>query len=154
MAMDYFELLARHRLSSGQATATGETQDQRRVIGWVAYESVSEKGLPQIGGWGGFIACGHRWKDFIDGHDGRCAAYYEALRQELVAIKLKRGGDWHQNSDRGVPVFDDGTVALLTFRAWGDLLAAAWAEHEDKDYSYMDFYMDHCLERAGLRRCP
>jgi len=152
--MDYFELLARHRLSAGQSAAAGDTPDKRRVIGWVSYESVTDKGLPAIGGWGGFTERGHRWKDFVDGLDGCAAEYYEALRRELIETTLRRGGDWHQNSDRGVPVFDDGTIGLFTFRAWGDLLAAAWAEHEDQDYSYMDFYMDHCVERAGLNLSP
>ena len=58
---------------------------------------------------------------------------------------LKQGGDWHQNDPKGVPVFNDGTVAMFSFRAWGDLMAALWAEHEDCDYSYMDFYMDCCI---------
>jgi hypothetical protein len=29
----------------------------------------------------------------------------------------------------------------MTFRAWGDFMDAVWSEEEDRDMSYMDFYM-------------
>lgn len=38
-----------------------------------------------------------------------------------------------------VPVFEDGTVPLFTPRGFADLLAASWAEEENKDYGYEDF---------------
>ncbi len=42
-------------------------------------------------------------------------------------------------------MFNDGTAGMFSFRAWGDLMAAIWAEHENRDYGYMDFYMDSCM---------
>lgn len=77
------------------------------------------------------------------------------MRQAIIARGLRRGGDWHQNSAPGVPVFDDGSVATFTYRAWGDLLAAVWANADGRDYSYVDFYyvdfyMDYNLAKAGM----
>lgn len=115
------------------------------VIGWVSYDSVPSEGPERIGGWGGFVEHGDRWKDFIEAFDEEGAPYYEALRSTILRRRLKQGGDWHQNDAHGVPVFNDGTVGMFTFRAWGDLMAAVWAEHDNRDYSYMDFYMDSCI---------
>lgn len=42
-------------------------------------------------------------------------------------------------TDCGCPVFSDGTVSRMSFRAWGDFMAAVWSEEEDKDYCYVDF---------------
>jgi hypothetical protein len=38
------------------------------------------------------------------------------------------------------PVFSDGRHFAMTFRAWGDFMAAVWSEEEDRNMSYMDFY--------------
>jgi hypothetical protein len=95
--------------------------------------------VESVGGLGGFFKDGMRWQDYAARNPG---PHYEALRLAIVERGLKRGGDWHQNSDDGCPVFSDGTSGTFTYRAWGDLLAAVWSEHEGRDYSYMDFYMD------------
>jgi len=39
------------------------------VIGWVSYDSVPSEGPERIGGWGGFVEHGDRWKDFIEAFD-------------------------------------------------------------------------------------
>ena len=92
-----------------------------------------------IGGMGGWYEHGHRWCHFIEGMLPPDLVYFEALRERVLTDNIRHGGDWHQS--RGIPLFSDGTVALFTFRAWGDFLAAVWSEKEDKDYSYNDFYM-------------
>lgn len=124
--------------------------EQRAVIGWVTYASVEVLDLVDLGGWGGWIERGQRWADYIDDIDAVKTPYFEALRQAVLARGLRRGGDWHQGSGDGVPVFDDGAVATFTFRAWGDLMAAIWAEHDGRDYSYIDFYMEYSVAKAGL----
>lgn len=142
--MDYQELRARYEK---RPNAGDRRKGLPKVIGWVHYESVPREGIGRIGGWGGFIESGDRWKDYIAASPEEHVPFYESLRREILRKGLKRGGDWHQSDPKGVPVFDDGTVGMFTFRAWGDLMAAVWAEYEDRDYSYMDFYMECCISR-------
>ena len=113
-----------------------------KVKEWIRY-SEAEQYEKSIGGWGGwfnFEETGMRWKDFIDDIVPEKRQYYEAIRESAVANGLRLKGSDHQYSEHGVPLFDDDTVGLFTYRAWGDLMAAIWSEKEDKDYSYMDFY--------------
>lgn len=110
-----------------------------KVIKWVSYEEAEE--MPQsIGGSGGWFGHGMRWDDFISAWQDGAVPYFEALRKEVVEKEIRYNGDQHQHSEEGCPVFDDGTAATFTFRGWGDFMAAAWSEHENVDYSYMDFY--------------
>lgn len=109
------------------------------VVDWVRCGS----GRPdRFGGLGGFFVLGMRWCDYLDALCEDGAAYAEALRSAILERKLKKTGHYHQNSYHGVPLFSDGTVAEFSFRAWGDIVAATWAEEEDQDYSYLDFYYD------------
>jgi len=116
-----------------------------KVVDWISYEAAAGRPRP-IGGWGGFFEPGMRWKDFRQAFrkkewkkEGR---YYKALRREILAKQIRAGGAWHQHGPDGVPLFEDGSVALFSFRSWGDLMAAIWSSEEERDYSYMDFYMD------------
>jgi len=142
--VDYQELRARNEK---RPSAADRRKGSPKVIGWVHYGSVPREGIGRIGGWGGFIESGDRWKDYIAAGPEEHVPFYESLRREILRKGLKRAGDWHQSDPKGVPVFDHGTVGMFTFRAWGDLMAAVWAEHEDRDYSYMDFYMECCISR-------
>jgi len=94
-----------------------------------------------MGGWFGFKESGQRWKDYKETFIEITQPYIEAIRQSVIEKHLKLTGEQHQYSDQGVPLFSDNTVGLFTFRAWGDIMAAIWSEEENKDYSYMDFYM-------------
>lgn len=71
-----------------------------------------------------------------------------------MRLGLRRGGDWHQYGEDGVPVFDDGTIATFSFRAWGDLMAAIWAEADGRRHGYKDHYLDSCLEDAEIELSP
>jgi hypothetical protein len=126
----------------------------RRVIAWVSTHEAERRGTQDIGGWGGFISKGDRWKDYIEDMKPEFLEHHAALRRAILERGLRRGGEWHQNAPDGVPVFDDGAVATFSFRAWGDLLAAVWAEHDGRDYWYMDFYMDSCVTDAGMELSP
>ena len=110
------------------------------VVEWVSY-SEAEKLKESIGGMGGWFSEGNRWKDYLNNCTEREHPYCEAFREEVVKHEIRGEGDWHQRSEVGVPVFSDGTCASFSLRAWGDIMAAVWAEEENKDYSYMDFYM-------------
>jgi hypothetical protein len=99
-----------------------------------------------LGGFGGFFNLGMRWHDYIDRLNESEKLYAEAFREYVVANQLKQGGDWHQNSDQGAPLFSDNTSATFSYRAWGDIMAAIWAEEEQRDYHYMDFYMNSTMK--------
>lgn len=137
----YRELLDRRAEGRGAGAEAGRGHPAH-VIGWVSYGEASSQATERIGGWGGVIAPGDRWRDYVAMCGDEPAPYYEALRREVLRRRLRRGGDWHQNAPDGAPVFADGTVGLFSFRAWGDLMAAIWADADDRDYGYMDFYMD------------
>lgn len=150
LVMDYDELIASRSIDNAAPTAPGT----RQVIGWVSTAGVEPRRLVDVGGWGGGIQAGDRWNNYIIDIDKRYVAHHEALRRAIIVLGLRRGGDWHQNAPNGVPVFDDGAVGTFSFRAWGDLLAAVWAEFDGRDYSYMNFYMDSCLVDAGIELSP
>jgi hypothetical protein len=134
--MDYDELV---QTQSGSPDAGGP-----RVIGWARYDSCIhvEGSATDLGGWGGWIEKGHRWHDYLANLDDRKKPYFEALRRDIVARKIRESGLWHQCESEGVPVFDDGSVVCFSQRAWGDLMAAIWSTEENCDYQYLDFYMD------------
>lgn len=108
-------------------------------INWVSYDKAASHPdkTGEIGGLGGMFRDGYRWKDYCDPG----CEYYESLRKSILDNNLRITGEEHQESDNGAPMFEDGTVGLFSWRAWGDLMAAVWSEKEDKNYNYMDFYM-------------
>jgi len=91
-----------------------------------------------IGALGGFFKEGMRWKDYIDRQPQDWWVYLEAIRAEVIAKNHRFCGDIHQQMR--IPVFSDGKVGRFSYRAWGDLMAAIWAEAENNNYRYMDFY--------------
>jgi len=131
-------------------------ESELRVVDWVSSESLKpetkEAPVPTMGGFFGLCVTGHghpkgkiegqRWPDYLVNFKPISIPYLEALRKEIIAKKIRYTGEDHQDADDGVPVFSDGTVLMLSWRAWGDLMAAVWSTEENKDYCYMDFYMD------------
>ena len=116
-----------------------------KVIKWTRYEDVSDNAwgdnnLKVIGGLGGFFDDGMRWKDYIERYQSEYQKYYEALRKEIVEKNIQFRGSDHQQDKHGVPVFEDGTVGLFSYRAWGDLMGAVWSEELDEDFNYMCYY--------------
>lgn len=116
------------------------------VVRWISGADADKypEAFGGLGGWFNFKQKGQRWKDYIENVKEEYHPYAEALRREILRRKLREGGDWHQHSEEGTPVFSDETVANFSYRAWGDLLAAVWSEEENRDYHYMNFYMT-CL---------
>jgi len=85
--------------------------------------------------------CAKCKEDYIENWDHEVTPYLEAIRRSVIKNGFRLTGEDHQYRDCGVPLFEDLTIAEFSFRAWGDLMAAIWAEEENKDYHYMDFYM-------------
>ena len=63
---------------------------------------------------------------------------------DLVVEEIKKNGycfsgEDHQNHERTVPIFANGTVLRCSMRLWAQMMAEA---HNGDKNSYMDFYMD------------
>jgi hypothetical protein len=111
--------------------------DQISVVSWSEHDA--PEGAAPIGWWGGFFELGMRWKDYVENFDESFHPYLESARRSAVANRIRVTGMEHQY--RGItPVFSDGRYFAMTFRAWGDFMAAVWSEEEDRNMSYMDFY--------------
>lgn len=83
-----------------------------------------------------------RWPDYLAGFAAEWHPYVEAVRQSIVANNVWAGGNWHQYSVAGTPVVAGEHFMACSFRSWGSLLAAVWSSELNRDFSYMDFYMD------------
>jgi len=118
---------------------------------WVHYEDaqaeVDAGKLRDLGSLGGWFQDGMRWKDYLE-RGPVPAEHAEAVRRSVLEKQLREDGGFHQGEEEGVPVFTDGATALLSMRAWGDLMAAIWSEHDNRDYNYMDFYYGGVSARA------
>ena len=117
-----------------------------KVKDWISHEEAErdkyeEAPCGTFGGWFNFDEKDLRWKDYLAIWEPQVVPYIEAIRESVIRKGLRLTGEQHQYSSRGVPMFEDNTVGMYTYRGWGDLMAAIWSEEEDKDYNYMDFYM-------------
>jgi hypothetical protein len=116
-----------------------------KVVDWISPERAEPltESFGGMGGWfgakpGGGWGAEHSWADYLERWKPEAHPYAEALRDSIVNGRIWEPGDWHQ--DHGFPLFEDGTTAAFSFRAWGDLLAAVWTEQLGRQYCYMDFY--------------
>ena len=109
-----------------------------KVVKWISAGKANK--YKSIGWMGGFFQNGMRWKDYIEGFNKKGKQYVEAVRKDVIKKGIKLTGSEHQNNIAGTPLFNTKEVMSLSFRAWGDLMAAIWAEKENKDYCYMNFY--------------
>lgn len=110
-------------------------------IQWIPYPDAENMPESEIGGIGGWFQNGHRWPDYLAQHSEALHPTLEALRQSIIENNIRFTGRDHQwEQVDGVPLFPDGTVALYSYRAWGDLMAAVWSTQDGCDYSYMNFY--------------
>lgn len=115
------------------------------VVQMIPYDEAEGKPC-SLGGMGGFFDRGMRWEQILECYSAGGREYCEAFRKYILENCLKRGGDFHQEDAAGAPLFSDGTVGSFSYRGWGDFLAGVWSEAENKDYTYMDFYMDCLVE--------
>ena len=114
-----------------------------KVVRWTSMKQVTADGLKEsLGGFGGWFTGGKKdecWGAYLERLPPESRPYAEALRAEVVRLIVRHGGFWHQYDPAGTPVFEDGTCAAFSMRAWGDFLAAVWSDHGDESYSYCDF---------------
>ena len=57
----------------------------------------------------------------------------QTIADELRANQYKFTGEYHQNGDYGVPIFEDGTVYQCSQRTWGAIMAMAYPEEVGDD---------------------
>lgn len=127
------------------------TGEALTVVDWVAYDSTNsslEAPLPVLGGWFG-VKRRNTWADYEKDLLAEAVPYALAMKEAVVAAGIREGGDWHQ--DEGVPVFSDRRVLRMSYRAWGDLLAAIWSDADGLPYSYMNFYMSPGATAESIR---
>lgn len=62
----------------------------------------------------------------------------QVIVDELRNKGYRFTGDYHQDGDYGVPIFDNGMVATFSKRQWGALMYRAYPEEEyPKDLQYV-----------------
>ena len=117
-----------------------------KVIDWISYDEAEGK-TESVGGMGGWFGrrgdkwdAPHRWADYLNGMDAEQVAYVEAIRDSVLATGRFFTGQQHQDGDGGVPLFEDGTVGIFSFRGWGDLMVAIATVKDGKNHNYMEFY--------------
>lgn len=116
------------------------------VKNWISYPDIQSNTLKigmriMIDKLGGVVKKGDRWINYIDTMEDWEKPYLEAIRIDVINRGIKMSGAEHQNLPNGTPEFNNGKVAIFSYRAWGDLMAAIWSEVENTNYSYLDFYM-------------
>lgn len=65
----------------------------------------------------------------------------QLIGEEIIKHGYCFSGEDHQNSFTGVPVFNDGTCLRASMRTWGLIMSVIYSALDEKEYSYMDFYM-------------
>jgi hypothetical protein len=113
------------------------TPEQIFFVTYAESENFPESGL---GGLGGFFDVGMRWEDYLNIWKEEHHPRLESLRTAIIKNNIRCTGAEHQVSTISCPVFEDGTCASYSYRAWGDLMAAVWSSHDNTDYTYMSFY--------------
>lgn len=115
-----------------------------KIVKWITESEIGDKeanGLGGMGGWFGFKQP-NTWKDYLDNFKEEAHPMLEELKRSIIENGVRCTGEEMQDrGDKVVPLWSNGKVDTYTWRAWGDLMAAVWGDHDKKNYNYMDFYM-------------
>ena len=82
-----------------------------KIIGWTSWGNPKYTKTSDLGG-------GLSWAQICEKE--------AIIVSEIVRNGYKFDGEYHQNGEFGVPVFDDGTVYEVSKRVWGDIIARAY----------------------------
>lgn len=83
-----------------------------KVVKWSEWDDAYEEN---------FIKSNHRLLSYNDEE-------YDAVISEIREKGYKFPGEYHQNGDYGVPIFDNGKPFMVTRRTWGYVMSKAWPE--------------------------
>ena len=92
-----------------------------RIVGWTEWDDPDYKEMFPIGG---------------QYNQEEIQAVKKIIVDELRANGFKFTGDYHQNGDYGVPIFDTGKVFQCTQRTWGAIMAEAYPDGIDNNDGY------------------
>lgn len=113
-----------------------------KITKWIPENESDKYDGNDLGGMGGWFKDGMRWKDYLENYKEEAWPMLEELRRSILENKIRMTGQEKQDSGQpSVPLWNNNTVTIYSWRGWGDLMAAVWSESENKDYHYMDFYM-------------
>lgn len=113
------------------------------VSKWVPYDSDMPE-CEHIGGLGGWFGEQHTWSDYVKAipqESVKCAESVRDLIAERWGVR-PMGGFFHQGTDHntdGVPIAACGGKAMFSFRAWGDICAAAVAYQDHQPHDYTEY---------------
>lgn len=117
--------------------------EELKIKKWITRKEAEDKKENGLGSSGGFFECGMRWEDYKNRFKKIVHSMLEELRRSIIENHIKWSGEAMQDYGYDtVPLWSNGKVDIYSWRGWGDLMAAVWSSEEDKDYCYMDFYMD------------
>lgn len=118
---------------------------ESKIVKWITESDAAGKEDNNLGGLGGWFGCdkkGQRWPDYVNAYKEEVHQMLEELRKGIIENNVRWTGQEKQDNDYNtVPLWDDGSVTFYSWRGWGDLMAAVWSTQDNKDYSYLDFYM-------------
>lgn len=134
--------------------------DRTILIEWIPDDDQAARyealpGVWTMGGWFGWTrdvgtnrqrdkpSYSHTWQDYLNRCHTRAWPYLEALRADLDRHSEEITGTEHQSEDRPyVPLFDDTYVLMMSFRAWGDLMAAVMTARTGEGHDYTQYAWD------------
>jgi hypothetical protein len=120
----------------------GGVMEGLTIVKWVTLQEARNLEENRLGGLGGFFQKGMRWEDYKKEYIEEVHYMLEILRESITKNEIKwTGEDMQDNGYETYPLWSNGKTDSYSWRAWGDLMAAVWSSEENKDYSYMDFYM-------------
>jgi len=111
------------------------------TVEWVDFNDPRLSDDKTIGWMGGWVR-GEQWDEYLKLIAEQWHPYMNAVKDSIIANNIKCTGSEHSEGEGFTPLFSDGYQLGLTWRAWGDLMAAVWNTAEDTNrYSYTNFYM-------------
>jgi|GEM_PF-3621061 len=118
-----------------------ERSKNRSVVRWASFKET--KGMPiSIKGFDGWFIQGKKgqhWESYLEAIGESLIPYANAIRESVIKNNIRYKGSEHIYSDNGIPVFDNNTIGVFSFHAWGDIMAAIWSDIDNRDYTYIDF---------------
>lgn len=118
----------------------------KRILKFITFDKAEKYPENGLGGLGGMFKKGMRWEDYKPYYTNYAHEELEQLRSKILENEIRCSGEDHQYNSKSVPLWSDKTVDTYSYRAWGDLMAAIYSTQENKDYCYIDFYVDCPME--------
>lgn len=113
----------------------------KEIIKFIRRDEVGEREDNGLGGLGGWFGEEHSWQDYEEQYNEVGRPLIIELRDKLISHGISCTGQQMQEYAKCIPVWEDGTVTLYSWRGWGDLMAAVANFQDGQPHCYMEFYM-------------